>query len=582
MRIANALASHCEKEDIMTTSLDANRFIHAAALVAALFSIGILGACSGGDSSSASAAPAPAAAKQTRLATADEAAVPASVIRTVPRATCGPEDHPETGLQGQVPAALRAAGFKGFNCNLKLIGQYRGEGASWQHAFYTDRDRHRCSYYDTSSPVNGTANRTHLGTVAVDTTDRRTPAPTSYLTTTSMLDPWESLKVHERRALLLGENGTNAAGGPELDVYDISGDCRNPQLLASVATGTAANGDAAALPAGEVLKGHEGNVSPDGLTWYSGDRGTPKKYTATDITDARHPVLITTWTLPEIYPATWAVTTHGLAVSEDGRRAYVSHAAVPSLASVSPTLSPVDGVLILDTSQVQERRPNPQITEVSHLFWQDGAQSQMYIPVTIKGHRYLVGTDEVGAGGGNASANVQAACNAGLPTFPMARIIDIDDEKHPRVASRLLLETHDPANCSAVLPDIVGLSVFTYGSHYCSVDNKHDATTLACAYFNSGIRVFDIRDPEHPREIAYFNPPGVVTPSYGSQHYNPNAFIKSGTAAGDPDWCTAQLRLDAEHGTLETTCQDNGLLVLKFENGVWPFRDSSTPPGAQN
>ena len=42
---------------------------------------------------------------------------------TVPKARCGPHDRPETGLQGQVPAALRAAGFKGFNCNLELIGQ---------------------------------------------------------------------------------------------------------------------------------------------------------------------------------------------------------------------------------------------------------------------------------------------------------------------------------------------------------------------------------------------------------------------------------------------------------------------------
>jgi hypothetical protein len=505
-----------------------------------------------------------------------------AAIRTVPRASCGEEDHPETALQGQVPAGLRANGFKGFNCNLKLIGQSRGEGASWMHAFFTDRDEHRCSYYDTSSPVNGTANRTHLGTVVVDTTDQRRPTETSYLSTTSMLDPWESLKVHTGRELLLGENGTNAAGGPELDVYDIAGDCRYPQLLSSVATGTNANGDASALPAGEILKGHEGNVSPDGLTWYSGDRGTPKKYTATDISDTRHPQLIATWTLPEIYPATWSVTTHGLAFSEDGNRAYVSHAAVPQVATVSSTLAPVDGVLILDVSQVQARLPNPQITEVSHLFWRDGAQSQMYIPIRIRGKRYLVGVDEVGAGGGNATANVQAACTAGLPTFAMARIIDIENERHPKVASRLLLEVHDPANCNAVLPDIVGLSGFTYGSHYCSVDNKRDATTLACAYFNSGLRVFDIRNPEHPREIAYFNPAGVTTPSFGSQHFNPDAFLKSGTQAGDPDWCSAQLRLDARRGTLETTCQDNGFLSLKFEHGVWPFKESSTPPGDQN
>ena len=34
---------------------------------------------------------------------------------SVPKATCGPNDHPETALQGQVPAGLRASGFNGFN-----------------------------------------------------------------------------------------------------------------------------------------------------------------------------------------------------------------------------------------------------------------------------------------------------------------------------------------------------------------------------------------------------------------------------------------------------------------------------------
>src|SRR5262245_43079084 len=52
----------------------------------------------------------------------------------VPKAVCGPGDRPETGLQGQVPIALRmqAGGFQGFSCNMQLIGQVRGEGANWQ------------------------------------------------------------------------------------------------------------------------------------------------------------------------------------------------------------------------------------------------------------------------------------------------------------------------------------------------------------------------------------------------------------------------------------------------------------------
>jgi len=107
--------------------------------------------------------------------------------------------------------------------------------------------------------------------------------------------------------------------------------------------------------------------------------------------------------------------------------------AVPTVTSVTGTLAPVNGVLILDVSQVQARMPNPQITEVSHLFWPDGAQSQMFIPITVKGREYLVGVDELGGGGGNATANVQAACSIGLPMFPMARIIDIRDEKASRI-----------------------------------------------------------------------------------------------------------------------------------------------------
>ncbi len=32
---------------------------------------------------------------------------------------------------------------------------------------------------------------------------------------------------------------------------------------------------------------------------------------------------------------------------------------------------------------------------------------------------------------------------------------------------------------------------------------------------SSGLRIFDIRDPHEPREIAYFNQPSTLTPNFG-------------------------------------------------------------------
>jgi hypothetical protein len=481
----------------------------------------------------------------------------------VQKASCGSGDKPETDLQGQVSAANRTAGYKGNSCNLQLIGQTRGDGASWQHAFFQDKSGHKCNYHDTAS---FTANRSHLGVVTIDATNPANPVPTAYLETTAMLDPWESLKVNERRQLLGGVNALNGNGGPEIELYDISGDCRFPQLLGSISVGTGNNSWAPDEFKAQV-RGHEGNFAPDGLTYYAANLGSGYIYPI-DISNPTRPKMLT-----QYFTAPGRV--HGLNISDDGNRAYVAIAgqggANPSRPAGS---SPNNGLLILDTSEVQSRKANPQIKVISVLTWDDGGTSQHEINVTIKGKPYVIHADEAGSGGSN-QAGWTAACAAGLPAWQFARIIDVSDETKPTIVSRLMLEAYDPANCDKVMPDLAGISGFTYGAHYCSVDNRTNATTLACGYFESGIRVFDIRNPQRPKEIAYFNPASVTTPSPGSQN-------NRAAANGRPDHCSAQVRLDVATGTLQTTCQDNGFLSLKFTNGVWPFSDSTTPPGLQN
>jgi hypothetical protein len=523
-------------------------------------------------------------------ATAAFAADPAPWV--VPKAKCGPHDKPETALQGQVPASLRASGFQGFNCNLELLSQTKNDGANWQTAEWREgvgqngqgkakgKDGGRvCAYHGSQSPAlsPATRNPARYGVPVVDVTDPKNPVTTGFLQTTSMLDPWESLKVNERRQLLGADNGQNGGGGPEVDIYDVSQDCRYPQLLASKPVGTGADGGFV-----HPIIGHEGTWAPDGMTYYGGDLRTPNpagvtslgQYYAVDTSDPTRPKLITAWPT-----GVAGANVHGMSISEDGNRGYfVSLGCLNSTQCLTgltdATVPANNGLLIYDISQIQKRVPNPQVKLIGQVLWKDGAVAQHTIPVTIRGKRYVIFVDEAGSGGLSSAAQQAAACAAGLPPFPMARIIDISDEKNPRVVSRLGLETHDPKNCAQVLPDLVGLATFTYGSHYCSVDNKHNTTTLACGYFNSGIRVFDIRNPMQPREIAYFNPAGTTTASPGSNHAGRNQW-----RAGGPDWCSAQVHLNANNGTLWSTCQDNGLLMLKFANNVWPFPDTKTPPG---
>ena len=520
----------------------------------------------------------------------DSGSSPAPVVDSssptlaVAKAVCGTGDTPEPDLQGQVSAATRAAGFKGYSCNLSLIGQSKGDGGSWQAAYFQDKAGHNCAYYDTASPTNSLPNRAHMGVAVVDATNLAKPTQTAWLETTAMLDPWESLKVNERRQMLAGVAANNGNGGPQIDIYDLSGDCRYPQLLTGAAVGL---NDSSGQQVIADVRGHEGNWAPDGLTYYAASLSYGYIYPIDTSNPTKPKMLAQYFTAPG--------RVHGLNISDDGNRAYVAvlgQGLATTATSPLPTGGyltrvaggpPNNGLQILDTSEVQARKPNPQMKVISTLTWDDGGGAQHAINVVINGKPYVIHADEAGSGG-NSSAGWDAACKAGLPAWQFARIIDISDETKPKVASKLMLEAYDPKNCDKVKPDLAGLASFTYGSHYCSVDNRKNATTLACGYFNSGIRVFDIRDPLKPKEIAYFNPAGTTTASGGSNHLRAaNGVVGTGGwAAGSPDWCSAQVRLDAATASLQTTCQDNGFLSLKFRDGVWPFPTSSTPPGLQN
>src|SRR6202171_5418975 len=156
-------------------------------------------------------------------------------------ASCRKTDKAETGLQGEMTQAEVASGAnaKPINCNVDLVGQYQGEGASWQLTAWKN-----CAYFDQT--LNSA--EAHPGTVVVDVSHPANPKPTAWLADNSMLDPWESLKVNPKRQLLAGDQKS----GPGFVIYDISQDCKHPVKKGDINV------------AGSL--GHTGQWAPDGNT----------------------------------------------------------------------------------------------------------------------------------------------------------------------------------------------------------------------------------------------------------------------------------------------------------------------------
>ena len=433
----------------------------------------------------------------------------------VAKAVCQDGDLEETGLQGQVPQTDRESGrtLQGYNCNLERVGHLAGEGAGWQHAWYED-----CAYHNQATGNNPPPS--NPGVVVVDVSDPANPARATSLSTTGMIDPWESLKVNEQRELLAAVDSRNGNGSAAFDVYEIATDCKQPTLLFSGAVGTAI--------------GHAGNWAPDGRTYYGGQLGNAANFKAMDVTDPANPTLIV-----QGFP----IGTHDMSVSTDGTRAY--------FATTSP-----NSLQILDVSQIHNRTPDPESSIVGFVEWTDGSTAQMTQSVTIQGKKYILFVDEGGYGA--------------------ARLIDINDETAPFIASKLKLEIHMPENRQAAQAD-AGSVIFGYQGHYCTasdgVTDNHtntieNAAIAVCGYFESGLRVFDIRDPYSPKEIAYYIPPA-------SPGYKAGADYNLSGGCHTVDWASSHPRYIPARNEIWFTSQCGGFHVVRFTK---PLAELLDPP----
>jgi hypothetical protein len=137
-----------------------------------------------------------------------------------------------------------------------------------------------------------------------------------------------------------------------------------------------------------------------------------------------------------------------------------------------------------------------------------------------------------------------------------ARIIDISDERAPRVVANLRLQVNQPADHQAASGDPGAASpVQGYAAHYCSLSSPVDPTVVACSFIASGLRVFDISDLLHPKEIAYY-----VAPTRPRAE---NSFMASDFAMSKPAIVPARHEIWYTDGA-------TGFYVVRVPAGVWP------------
>jgi hypothetical protein len=430
------------------------------------------------------------------------------------KAVCGPGSRPESSYQGRVTKEDHDSGraAAGFACNTELVGSYETPNAAatvggFKVERYVDSSGHDCAYYDTTLLWPTGVGSGETGVNVLDMSDPTHPVLTDQLVTAAMQSPHESLVLSTQRGVLAAVTGNAAAYPGVVDLYDVSVDCLHPVLKSST-------------PVGFV--GHESGMSPDGMTLYSASPGTPT-LTAIDISNLMLPTPI----------AVRETFSHGLTLSADGKRAYV--------ASVGGTAAD-HALIILDTTEVQERKVNPEMREISRVSWPSISIPQNAIPITIGGHPYVVEIDEFGA---------QSRVGAG-------RIIDIADETVPKVVSDLRLEVHNPENFATQAgdPGASNTTVGGYAGHYCNVPKRDDPGIVACSMILSGLRIFDIRDPHHPREVAYFNAPV-------RERLNDQPAPASNWAMSSPAFVPERKEIWYSDGY-------NGFYVVRVTNGAWP------------
>jgi hypothetical protein len=178
----------------------------------------------------------------------------------------------------------------------------------------------------------------------------------------------------------------------------------------------------------------------------------------------------------------------------------------------------------------------------------------------IDGRDYVLHADESIVAPISNGCLPDAASPAGGASEPI--LTEVSDLLAPRQVGVLQLEINQPEHCLDALASGMNGSV-----HYQDVDDPEDTTFAMVSMWNAGLRIFDVRDPAHPVEVAYFNPGQFDLPAEIPDLTSGFSGMLSGLAylSRGVDTAWAHVRYRADTGQIWLTTQTGGFWVLELQ-----------------
>jgi hypothetical protein len=391
--------------------------------------------------------------------------------------------------------------------------------------------------------------RPPAGVAVIDVTNPHSPTPVRVLRDKGSIDAVETMyavAAADRKVLVAGAYagglpGYSAENAAWISIYDAS-DCKNPKLMSEFAWPE--NVHMITLsPNGRRVYGTAilPKPSPDGQRkWGKGG------ILVLDITDMAHPRFIGKFGATRPDGTSYEFATHEVSLSADERRIYAAVLASEGGDFSGDPEGPLDpqkgGVYILDNTDIVEGHADVHLRLIGvarHGGWHS------VVPAKINGVPYLVGAGELGV------------CPGSWP-----KIINIADERNPRIDAEFKLQMNQPENCSTtVLGTRETALTGSVASHFNDVDDAQNTRLGLFPFLAGGLRIVDLRNPSKPVEVAYYKPgahPGTILNARGL-HWTRTFFNDQAT-----DACMSHALYVPQTGHIWFASVSNGFYVLEL------------------